>query len=109
MKNYFSKAMRIIYLSLYAACYALLALWVVTAFPAKWAEFWENEARKKELSEEVRQLKKEESMLSCNQERFLTDKYFVQKLAHETGYAHEEEIIFQFSVSQNTNGTKGIE
>ena len=109
MKNYFSKAMRIIYLSLYAACYALLALWVVTAFPAKWAEFWENEARKKELSEEVRQLKKEANALQRNQDRFFTDKYFVQKLAHETGYAHEGEIIFQFSVPQNTNGTKGVE
>ncbi len=101
--------MRKISLSLYGGVVILLVLWVATAFPPKLAEFQKDDGRRNELQEEIRQLKKEESTLSRNQDRFFTDKYFVQKLAHETGYAHEEEIIFQFSVPQNTNGTKGVE
>jgi len=97
----FSKVIRILYLSLYGGVVLFLLLWVVTAFPSKWAEFQKDEARRKELSEEIRQLKKEESMLRRNQDRFWVDKYFVQKLAHETGYAHEGEIIFEFADATN--------
>ena len=46
---------------------------------------------------EIQEAESDAKALRRNQERFFSDKYFVQKLAHETGYAHEEEIVFQFN------------
>jgi len=107
MKQWYSKTTRVISLSLYGGVVLLLVLWVVTAFPAKWTEFRKDEARRKELSEDVRQLKAGANELRRNQERFLTDRYFVQKLAHDIGYAHKEETIFHFDEPTSTNGVAG--
>jgi len=56
-----------------------------------------NEKRRAELRLEIQEAESDAKALCRNQERFFSDKYFVQKLAHETGYAHEEEMIFQFN------------
>ncbi len=92
-----SKCFRTFYLILCLCVFLLLLLWVVTAFPPKWAEFKKNEKRRDALRCDVFDVKAEARTLRHNQERFLSDKYFVQKLAHEIGYAHEEEVIFQFN------------
>ena len=94
------KAARVAYLSFCGCCAVLLALWVAIAFPPKLAEFQKNEVRRDELEKENRRFKTEANALRRNQDRFLSDKWFVQKVAHETGYAHEGEIIFEFVEEQ---------
>ncbi len=93
-------AARVAYLSFCGCCAVLLALWVAIAFPPKLAEFRKNEVRRDELDREHRRFKKEANALRRNQDRFFSDKFFVQKVAHETGYAHEGEMIFEFAMER---------
>lgn len=102
----FPKPIRTLYLALNLCVILLEILWVVTAFPKKWGEFEENKKRSNELSEEIRELESQEKAFRWNRDRFEADKYFVQKLAHEIGYAHEEEVIFQFSDAVKTNNDR---
>ncbi len=100
---------RVAYRSILLGCALFVFLKIAIPFPAKWAEFKETDQRRNELQAELSAIEAEAKAIRRNRERFVTDKYFVQKLAHEIGYAHESEVIFQFSVPQNTNGTKGVE
>jgi cell division protein FtsB len=47
--------------------------------------------------------------LQTNQQKFSTDKNFVQKIGHETGYAHEGETIYQFEEPLTNSGTRNIQ
>lgn len=85
------------------AAILLALLGVVFAFFPKVAQFRSYQRTKAGLAEDVRL--KEESIkeLRLKQERFSTDKYFVQQLAHEIGYAHEGETIYQFNEKPGSN------
>lgn len=44
-----------------------------------------------------------ENELKDKQRRFMTDPEFVERIAHEVGYAHKNEIIFYFSDETERN------
>lgn len=73
------------------------------AFAPKWKQFNDYQETKIELEKEIRVEEKRIQDLRLNQERFATDKYFVQKIAHEIGFAHEGETIYQFEKPSQTN------
>ena len=45
-----------------------------------------------------------EKDFKTRQQRFQTEAYYVEKIAHEVGYAYEDEVIFQFLEDSATNG-----
>ena len=45
-----------------------------------------------------------EKDFKTRQQRFQTEAYYVEKIAHEVGYAYEDEVIFQFLEDSTTNG-----
>ncbi len=92
----------------YAALAAiLLALTgMVFAFLPKVNQFKEYQRTKTDLEAKVRAEEERIKELRLNQEKFSTDKHFVQKIAHETGFAHEGEVIFQFNDNPTTNASK---
>ncbi|MGE4490616.1 MAG: hypothetical protein AB7E95_13825 [Kiritimatiellales bacterium] len=100
-QKYWNKIYRIAAL----AAVGLALAGVVFAFFPKVTQFQRYQATKSTLENDIRA--KEESIkeLRLNQERFSTDKFFVQQLAHEIGYAHEGETIFQFGEKAASNST----
>jgi|TARA_X000000950_G_scaffold265644_1_gene340140 cell division protein FtsB len=52
--------------------------------------------RSEELQREIDKTTAAEQQLKENQRRFATDPDFVERIAHEVGYAHPEETIFHF-------------
>ena len=47
-----------------------------------------------------------EKELKEKQRRFLTDPEFVEKVAHEVGYAGKDEIIFHFPEETGSDGSR---
>lgn len=70
---------------------------VVFAFLPKVAQFRSYQETKTALETDIRAKEEAIKELRLKQERFGTDKYFVQQIAHERGFAHEGETIYQFS------------
>ena len=60
------------------------------------------ETYKAEIAEEKERIEE----LQLNQEKFRTDKRFVQKIAHEIGFAHEGETIYQFDQPVTNSGVQ---
>lgn len=82
----------------------LLALiGVAFAFFPKVSQFRNYQETKSNLEAEIRTEEEHIKELRLKQERFGTDKYFVQQIAHEIGFAHKDEVIFQFNDPQVTN------
>jgi cell division protein FtsB len=82
----------------------LLALaGVIFAFWPKVTRFRSYQETKEALEADIRTKEESIKALRLDQERFSTDKTFVQKLAHETGYAHEGETVFQFNNEQGVS------
>ncbi|MBI9020549.1 MAG: septum formation initiator family protein [Verrucomicrobia bacterium] len=73
------------------------------AFLPKVGQFRSYQETKRNLEEDIRAEEERIKELRLNQERFSTDKHFVQKIAHEIGFAHEGEMIFQFNDQPDTN------
>jgi len=73
------------------------------AFLPKVTQFYRYQETKSGLEADIRTKEEAIKELRRMQEKFGTDKYFVQKLAHEIGYAHESETIFQFNDSRSNN------
>lgn len=90
--NYLNKVYRYVALSV-----VLLALiGVCFAFLPKIQQFQSYEETQTRLKNEISAEKERIKELRHNQEKFSTDKNFVQKKAHEIGFAHEGETIYQF-------------
>ena len=89
----------------YAALAAILLalIGVVFAFIPKWTQHQNYQEIKSNLEAEIRAEEERIKELRLNQEKFSTDKHFVQKIAHEIGFAHEGEVIFQFKDAADTN------
>ncbi len=89
----------------YAALFAILLalIGVVFSFLPKVTQFRSYQQTKSKLETEIGAEEKRIKELRLNQKKFSTDKYFVQKIAHEIGFAHEGEIIFQFNDPPVTN------
>lgn len=80
------------------------------AFLPKVEQYREYQETREELDAKIRAENKRGNELRLKQQKFTTDKHFVQKLAHEKGFAHEGETIYQFEESPGTNtGTENIQ
>lgn len=85
------------------AVIGLALIGVVFAFLPKVNQYKSYQNTRQALEEDIRQRKEAINELRIKQERFGTDKYFVQQIAHETGYAHEGETIYQFNEKAVSN------
>lgn len=97
------KYWNVVYRYVAIAALGLALAGVVFAFLPKVNQFRNYQSTKKALEEDIRTRKESINELRIKQERFGTDKYFVQQIAHETGYAHEGEIIYQFNEKAGSN------
>ena len=76
------------------------------AFLPKVNQFKDYQKTQNDLEAEIRAEEERIKELRLNQEKFSTDKHFVQKIAHEIGFAHEGEVIYQFNDNPTTNASK---
>lgn len=97
------KYWNIIYRYVAIAALGLALTGVVFAFLPKVNQFRGYQNTREALEEDIRLRKEAINDLRIKQERFSTDKYFVQQIAHETGYAHEGEVIYQFNEKAVSN------
>jgi len=81
----------------------LALLGIAFAFFPKVNQFRKYQQRKEMLEARLRAAEKEIKALKYRQEKFETDKYYVQQIAHDIGYAHDDETIFQFNDPSSTN------
>jgi len=91
------KYWNIIYRYVAIAVAGLALTGVVFAFLPKVSQFSGYQKTKNALEADIRDKEEAIKELRLKQERFGTDKYFVQQIAHEIGFAHEGETIYQFS------------
>lgn len=102
-RNYWNKLYQTVTLAV-----VLLALTgVAFAFWPKVTQFQKYQETKSQLEAEIRSENERINELRLKQEKFRTDKHFVQKIAHEIGFAHEGETIFQFEGPPSTNYDAG--
>lgn len=97
------KYWNVIYRYAAIAVLALALTGVVFAFLPKVTQFRSYQATKNALKADIRAKEEKINELRLNQERFSTDKYFVQKIAHQIGFAHEGETIYQFNDQTASN------
>ena len=69
---------------------------IALAFIPKVNQLHTYEERSRALQRDIDQTIQEEQRLKEYQHRFSTDPTFVERIAHEVGYAHEDETIFYF-------------
>lgn len=86
-----------IYRYVAGAVFGLVIIGVILAFLPKVTQFSSYQKTRNELEEDIRNKEKSIKELRIKQERFGSDKYFVQQIAHEIGFAHEDETIYQFN------------
>ena len=97
-QKYWNKIYRIAALS----AVGLALAGVIFAFLPKVMQFRSYQQTKADLEKDIRAKEENIKELRLDQERFSTDKLFVQKMAHEIGYAHKDEMIFQFNEKSNS-------
>ena len=98
-QNYWNKLYRYVALAV-----VLLALVGVSfAFLPKIHQFQGYQDTKIKLEADIRAKEARIKEFRLNQQKFSTDKKFIQKLAHEKGFAHEGETIYQFEETPATN------
>lgn len=91
------KYWNVVYRYVAIAGLGLALVGVVFAFLPKVNQFRAYQMTKNELEADIRAKEETIKELRLKQERFGTDKYFVQQIAHEIGFAHEGETIYQFN------------
>ena len=69
---------------------------VVLAFAPKVKELKENQETYDGLQKSIDTTVSAENELKSKQRRFTTDRVFVERIAHEVGYARKDEVIFHF-------------
>lgn len=98
-QKYWNKVYR--YLAL--AGVLLVLIGAAIAFLPKINQFQGYQDTKSTLEADIRSEEERIQRYRMNQEKFSTDKHFVQKIAHEIGFAHEGETIYQFNEPSATN------
>jgi cell division protein FtsB len=76
---------------------------VVLAFAPKVKQMKEHQARDNALQERIEITVNAENELKEKQRRFSTDRVFVERIAHEVGYARPGETIFHFPEETGAN------
>ena len=69
---------------------------VVLAFTPKVRQLQAYQETYDSLQHRINEAEEDEKVLKEKQRRFLSDPEFVEKVAHEVGYASKDEIIFHF-------------
>ena len=69
---------------------------VLLAFGPKVRQMKNYQNTRDTLQERIDQTVAAEKELKSKQQRFLTDPAYVERVAHEVGYARKDETIFQF-------------
>ncbi len=69
---------------------------VLLAFGPKVRQMKNYQNTRDTLQERIDQTVAAEKELKSKQQRFLTDSTYVERVAHEVGYARKDETIFQF-------------
>ena len=82
----------------------LVLIGVAFAFLPKINQFQGYKETKTGLEADIRAEEARVRELRLNQQKFSTDKNYVQRLAHEKGFAHEGETIYQLEEPAGTNG-----
>ena len=77
---------------------------VVLAFTPKVKQLKEYQSRHDALQQRIDVTVAAEQELKEKQRRFQTDPEFVEKVAHEVGYARSDETIFHFPEETGGNG-----
>jgi cell division protein FtsB len=92
-----------IYRAAALAAFGLAAAGVVFAFFPKVVQLQSYQKTRDALADDIRTKEEAIKDLRRKQEQFSTDKLFVQQMAHEIGYAHEGETVFQFREENGSN------
>ena len=79
------------------------AFGVYVAIMPKVRQMNDYQARSDALRRRVDETVSRERALKKKQERFVSDPTFVERVAHEVGYAHTNELIFQFEPTVKSN------
>jgi cell division protein FtsB len=61
-----------------------------------------------ELQQQIDRTLAQEKELKTKQQRFLSEPYYVEKIAHEVGYAYPNEVIFQFMEEDTQTNDSGL-
>jgi cell division protein FtsB len=69
------------------------------AFIPKIGEMNKHKTTSEKLAQEINEVEAKAKALKEKQNRFKTDRIFVERIAHEIGYAHTNELIYQFPES----------
>ena len=69
---------------------------VVLAFAPKVRQLQKHQETYNDLQQEIETTENAENELKTNQRRFDSDRVFVERIAHEVGFAHKDEIIVHF-------------
>lgn len=97
------KYWNVVYRYVAIAVIGLALTGVVFAFLPKVTQFRSYQDTKNALEADIRAKEEAIKELRLKQERFGSDKYFVQQIAHEIGFAHESETIYQFNEKSGSN------
>ncbi len=79
-----------------AVLLGVVVIGIALAFIPKVRQFNTYQEKSQTLQSEIDQMLIAEQTLKEQQRRFTTDRDFVERIAHEVGYAHPDETIFHF-------------
>ena len=81
---------------------AMILTGIAFIFVPKVRQSHEYQATRDELQTKIDEVCAAEKQLKTKQQQFKTDPVFVEKVAHEVGYAHKDEMIFHFPETNQT-------
>ncbi len=85
---------------------AMAVVGVVLAFAPKVKQMQTYQKTRDSLQQRVEGAIAAEKELKNKQRRFRSDPSYVEKVAHEVGYARKDEVIYQFPEETGPNGSR---
>ena len=79
---------------------------IVLAFTPKVKQMQTYQNTRDTLQQRIEVTVTAENELKEKQQRFLTDPSYVERVAHEVGYAHKGEMIYHFPEETGPNGSR---
>ena len=84
----------------------MAAVGIVLAFTPKVKQMQAYQNTRDKLQQRIDVTVASEKELKEKQQRFRTDPLYVEKVAHEVGYARKGEMIFHFPEETGSNGSR---
>ena len=88
------------------AVVAMAVVGIVLAFTPKVKQMQTYQNTRDTLRQRIEVTVASEKELKEKQQRFLTDPSYVEKVAHEVGYARKDEMIYHFPEETGSNGSR---